>query len=312
MLKLDCTLTNLANISLHSSTNVKFYTFPEGDKDLLEKIGHDMVGGPSIVFTRKAVVGQTRIRSSSNTFKSIVGIDASQLYPYVMCQLMPTGLYTRLEFNADLQRCKPRSDKTRLFENMVMAFFQNSRPECNIESFYITGTQRKIDSFSVDGFCGHCNTVLEALGCFYHFCECQEGQPGLTDEGIVTGQKKREMNQISQSYLREKIYSFTETWECQWKLHMHENHQIKSFVRSTFPYKRPLSFENLLFLIRKGELFGCVQCDLRVPEKLKVKFESFPPFFKKFICFTLRYWRLHEKIRRGKQTDDSTPEIVDI
>ena len=82
MLKLGCTLTNLANICLHSSTNVKFHPFPEGDKDLLEKIREDMVGGPSIVLTRKAVVGQTRIRSSSNTCKSIVGIDASQLYPY--------------------------------------------------------------------------------------------------------------------------------------------------------------------------------------------------------------------------------------
>ena len=145
MLKLGCTLPNLANICLHSSTNVKFYPFPEGDKDLLEKIREDMVGGPSIVFTRKAVAGQTRIRSSSNTCKLIVGIDASQLCPYAMCQPMPTGLYARWEFDADLQRFKPRSNKSRSFENMVMAFFQNSRPECNIQSFYTTGAQRKLD-----------------------------------------------------------------------------------------------------------------------------------------------------------------------
>ena len=68
--------------------------------------------------------------------------------------------------------------------------------------------------------------------------------------------------------------------ECQWKLQMRENHKIKSFVRSTFPYKRPLSFENLLSRIQKGELFGYVQCDLRVPENLREKFESFPPIFK--------------------------------
>ena len=61
---------------------------------------------------------------------------------------------------------------------------------------------------------------------------------------------------------------------------MRENHEIKSFVRSTFPYKRRLSFENLLSRIRKGELFGYVQCDLRVPENLREKFESFPPIFK--------------------------------
>ena len=164
-----------------------------------------MVGGPSIVFTRKAVVGQTRIRSSSNTCKSIVGIDAKQLYPYALCQPMPIGLYTRWEFNADLQRFKPRSNKNRSFENMFMAFFQNSRPECNIRSFYTTGTQRKIDSFSVDGFCSHCSTIFEALGRFYHFCECQEGQICVRDEDIVKGKRKREMDDLCRSYLREKI-----------------------------------------------------------------------------------------------------------
>ena len=95
MLKLGCTLPNLANICLHKSTSAKFYPFTETDKDLLQKIREDMVGGPSIVFTRKAVVDETFIRKSEKICKSIVGIDASQLYPYSMCQPMPTGLYTR-------------------------------------------------------------------------------------------------------------------------------------------------------------------------------------------------------------------------
>ena len=37
MLKLGCTLPNLANICLHKSTDSKFYPFTESDKDLLEK-----------------------------------------------------------------------------------------------------------------------------------------------------------------------------------------------------------------------------------------------------------------------------------
>ena len=90
MLKLGCTLPNLANICLYKSTSAKFYPFTETDKDLLQKIREDMVGGSSIVFTRKAAVDETFIRNSENLFKSIVGIDASQLYPYSMCQTMPT------------------------------------------------------------------------------------------------------------------------------------------------------------------------------------------------------------------------------
>ena len=55
MLKLGCTLPISANICLHSPTNAKFYPFTKHDRDLLNKIREDMVGGPSIVFTRKAI-----------------------------------------------------------------------------------------------------------------------------------------------------------------------------------------------------------------------------------------------------------------
>ena len=55
MLKLGCTLPNLANICLHTSTDSKNYPFTEWDKDLLEKVREDTVSDPSIVFTRKAV-----------------------------------------------------------------------------------------------------------------------------------------------------------------------------------------------------------------------------------------------------------------
>ena len=53
MLKLGCSLPKLANICLHKSTDSKFYPLTESDKDLLEKIREDMVGGPSIVLHAK-------------------------------------------------------------------------------------------------------------------------------------------------------------------------------------------------------------------------------------------------------------------
>ena len=65
MLKLGCTLPNLANICLHKSTDYKSYPFFSSDSDLLEKILEDMTGGPSMVFTRKAVANETVIRKST-------------------------------------------------------------------------------------------------------------------------------------------------------------------------------------------------------------------------------------------------------
>ena len=51
-----------------------------------------MVGGPSKVFTRKAVPDETHTHNSTNFCKTIVGIDASRLHSYSMCQIMPAGL----------------------------------------------------------------------------------------------------------------------------------------------------------------------------------------------------------------------------
>ena len=280
MLKLGCTLPNLANICPHKSTNYKFYPFCESDKDLCEKIREDMTGGPSIVFTRKAVVDETFIRDSSSICKSIVGIDASQLYPYSMCQDMPTGLYTRWEFDTDMQKFKARHNRTRNFENMVMSFYQESRPECKIESFFTSGKQKKIDCFNVDGYCEHCKTVFEAMGCYYHFCSCQETRPSLTEQDIERGNKKREMDDMRREYIKEKGYKVEEMWECEWWQNFKTDEKIKNQVRTHFPYKRPLSTDSLLAKIKDGSLFGYVQCDLVVPDELKSKFLNFPPILK--------------------------------
>ena len=51
---------------LHTSTSAKCHPFTESDKDLLSKVREDMLGGPSIVFTRKAVIDKTHIRKSRN------------------------------------------------------------------------------------------------------------------------------------------------------------------------------------------------------------------------------------------------------
>ena len=172
-----------------------------------------MVGGPSIVCTHKAVVNEIFIRNSGNICKSIVGIDASQLYPYSMCQPMPTGLYTRWEDDEESNRFKPQQNKSRNFENMVMSYFRRQRPDCKIESFYTTGTQKRDDCFKVDGFCAHRKTVFEAMGCFYHYCPYQEARPSLTEKDIERGNKKREMNQMRKQYTKEKRYNLVEMWE---------------------------------------------------------------------------------------------------
>ena len=280
VLKLGCTLPNLAKSCLHKSTDSNFYPFTESDKDLLEKIREDMVGGPSIVFTRKAVVVETFIRKSTNLCKSIVGIDASQLYPYSMCQPMLTGLYTRWEYYSETKRLTARQNKSRYFENLVLSYFQQSRPDCKIESTVTTGRQKKIDCFNVVGICFHCNPVFEAMGCYHCYCPCQEARPPLTDTNIERGVKKRQQDEMRRDYIQQKGYQIVEMWECEWWSLYKADASVKSHLRENFPCRRPLSEEGLLQGVIDGRLFGYVQCDIEVPEHLRDYFSNFPPKLK--------------------------------
>ena len=162
-LKLCCTLPNLANICLHKSTDAKVYPFTEGDKGLLEKIREDVGGGSSIVFTRKAVVDQTFVLKSTNICKSIVGIDASQLYPYSMCQPMPTGLYTRWDIDSETGRFTPQQNKTCSFENMSCLIFNVQDLIAKLRASTLQADRRKLFASLLMGF------VLIAKLCLKHW-----------------------------------------------------------------------------------------------------------------------------------------------
>ena len=99
---------------------------------------------------------------------------------------------------------------------MVLSYFQQSQPDCKIESNVTSVRQKKIDCFSVDGICCHCNTVFEAMGCFYHYCPCQEARISLTGTDIERGVKKRQQNEMRRDYIQQKGYEIVEMWECEW------------------------------------------------------------------------------------------------
>ena len=132
-------------------------------------------------------------------------MDAGQLQPWSMCQTMTTWLNTRHELDASMQGFNPREKKSRSFENHVISYFQRVRSDCKIESFHSTGTQKRIDCFNADGFWGHCNTVFEAMSCFYQYCHCQETWSALTGEDILLEQKRRKWMKFRCSITRRNI-----------------------------------------------------------------------------------------------------------
>ena len=129
---------------------------------------------------------------------------------------MPTGLYTRWNYDSDSQIFMPLQNKTRSIENMLLSYVQQTRPEYKIESNVTNGRQKKIDCFSVDGISNHCNTVFEAMGCYFHCCPCEEARPSLTDNEVMRGITKREQDQMRKEYIQQKGYKIFEKWGCNW------------------------------------------------------------------------------------------------
>ena len=119
------------------------------------------------------------------------------------------------------------------------------------------------------------------MGCFYHFCPCQELRPSLTEDDIKRGIRKREFDELRPGNIQEKAFTDIEMWECEWwRLHKTTTN-VKRHIRENFPYRRSLTERQLLEGINKGNLFGYVQCDVEVPENMRANFANFPPFFEK-------------------------------
>ena len=169
-LKLGCTLPNRANICLHKSTDANFYPMTEGYKDFLEKIEKMFLVVHQSFLHEKLLLMKLFFENQQNFASLLLGLTLAN-YTHTRC-VKPrlTGHYTRWDLDSEIGGFTPGQNKIRGFENVVISCFLRTRPECKIENFFTTGRQKKIDCFRVNGFCSHCNTVFEAMGCFYHFC----------------------------------------------------------------------------------------------------------------------------------------------
>ena len=161
-----------------------------------------------------------------------------------------------------------------------MSFLQWKRPECTIQSQFTHSRQKRFGRYYVDGYCDHCRTVFEAMGCFHHFCECQDQKSCLLED-IEAGLKRRQRTIERREYFQKLGVNLEEIWECKWWLKVRSNSDnAKDFMNEFFPFSRPMSETTLLTKIRNGSVFGVVDCELEVPSHLYNKFKKFPPIFK--------------------------------
>ena len=127
---------------------------------------------------------------------------------------------------------------------------------------------------------GHCNTAFEAMGCFYHYCSCQDARPALIEEDIQRGTKKTEMDEMRKQYTEGKGYTVVEMWECEKSKVYKTDVSVNENLSVSYPYQRTLRQGQFLDKIKSGALFSYVQCDIDYAEHLTKQRSDFPPVFK--------------------------------
>ena len=108
-------------------------------------------------------------------------------------------------------------------------------------------------------------------------------RPSLTEEDIKRGCRRRELDELRRGYIQEKGFTVIEMWECEWWRLYKTTTNAKLHIRENFPYRRSLTEQQLIEEIKKGKIFGYVQCDIEVPENLREIFANFPPVFKNIL-----------------------------
>ena len=126
MLKLGCTLPNLANIFLHKPTDTKIDPITVADQQFLEK-NRDFLGGQSV-----------KLQTSGNV---LLGLKLAKYTP-TRCIKLSQPVIIRVGISIQ-KWLDSRPDKTRPIDLKIwLSYFQNTRLECEIESFYSTNGQK--------------------------------------------------------------------------------------------------------------------------------------------------------------------------
>ena len=283
MLKLGCTLANLTIICLQKSTRPKFYPFTEGDKELLQKIGEDVVVGPSIVFTpRMSLIkislgvcilcaNQLLVLMRVNCF-STQGVNLWQ-QDFTHVGILPqwsTYLYRHRKKSAASKFwwC-PTSNAWDVFGKLKIYTQQVDRKKL-IASLLMSFSPIPALSLKLwDAF-----ITLPSL----------EIQPFLTEEDIQHSIEKKELDEMRLSYLKEIGFTVVEIWECEWE----RLHKTDTSVKEpkTILGTRMIIFDfGTLIIISKN---WYPTFEMKIVNKKEAKsFKLYPLYEKKLISLLL-------------------------
>ncbi|XP_060570376.1 uncharacterized protein LOC132728723 [Ruditapes philippinarum] len=241
------------------------------DEDLYHVLKSNIVGGPSIIFTRCLEAGQTNIRGNElYPCKTVIGYDANSLYVHALGQAMPCGNYIRRKKENGFKPLKTSHRYTIMYDWMEwLNYSQNVQIEHKMNS----GSEKRIGPYLADGYDPITGVIYEFLGCYFHGHSC------VTPEHLEQHKQRFNRTQERLAYLRSLDYQIVIIWECEFTGQVKENDTMKQFIDQRYPifYRENSGYVNesqILDAIVNEKLFGFIEVDIQVPDTWdQVKFK---------------------------------------
>ena len=261
---------------------LRFSLINEANKDLYFLFKNQIVAGPSIVFCRKQVKGETELRRGEGKLcKKIVGFDVNSLYLNAIESEMPCSDFIRRRREDNF---KP-SFKTIYSAMYVWMDYMSKKDGVKIRSGLTSGKECRVGPYYLDGLALFPQDLkvhlYEYNGCKFH---PHDGCPlSITDsEELKLARKER--TELKLKYLTDCGYVLHSIQECEFKLILNKEPHLQTAVDSFKPefYKKhtsSLTEDEIKKGIISGELFGFAVVDIKVPESLHEQYEDFPPLF---------------------------------
>ena len=253
-----------------------FSLIDKKNADLYYSLLESLTGGPSIIFTRKAIANETFIRNGNKPVRKVIGLDANALYLWAFDQEFPVGSFIR---RLSKDNFKPI---IRDWYNSMFHWMDYISKTENIKILHKrnSGKEKRDGRFLCDGYCATTNTVFNYDGCYWHAHSCQK-EPE-TEKDKQRFEIARQRTKDRDEYYKSLGYNVRTIRECEFRKEIKSDPKLKEFIKS----QRPKYFKNkcmteqeILNDIKSNKMFGVVEVDIQVPSHLYDKFSEMSPLF---------------------------------
>jgi hypothetical protein len=252
--------------------NASFALCDRSNADLYETIKQNIVGGPSIIFTRHHCAGRTRIRGDKPC-AAILGFDANGLYLHCLGLPLPISSFVRRKAETGF---RPENRDKFAMAYYWMDWLRHSKGYPILHRMN-HGSEVRIGKYPVDGFRPASEgedqpTCYQFQGCYWHGHECDVTRNVKNPQWWKTREAKFKRTKETTEYLKKRGCHVVEMWECQFKKYCKLNPRIYAFIDSQRPsyfqkHKGQITKDAILKGVAQAGLFGMVEVDIEVPDR---------------------------------------------